>query len=108
MSDLAAQTSLTASGLSRAVDRLEAVGLATRESCAVDRRVAYAVLTSEGIERMDAALPVHLRHIGELVNDVLEPEEMAAFAATLRKLRDVVNPCAVAGTGATPVAPARA
>ena len=106
MSDLAAQTTLTASGLTRAVDRLEAVGLATRETCTADRRVAYAVLTPEGVARMDAALPVHLRHIGELVNAVLEPEEMAAFAATLRKLRDAVNPCAVVGTQ-TPAASTR-
>jgi DNA-binding MarR family transcriptional regulator len=107
MSDLAAQTTLTASGLTRAIDRLEAIGLATRESCSTDRRVAYAVLTPTGLARMDAALPVHLRHIGELVNEVLEPDEMAAFAATLRKLRDAVNPCAVAGTGDARVAESR-
>ena len=47
---------------------------------------------------METALPVHLAHIGELLYGVLEPDEMAAFAATLRKLRDAVNPCAVAGT----------
>ena len=33
MSDLAAQTTLTPSGLSRAVDRLERAGLVTRETC---------------------------------------------------------------------------
>src|SRR5688572_15043928 len=47
MSDLAAQTTLTASGLTRAVDRLERDGLVRREACEADRRVSYAVLTPE-------------------------------------------------------------
>jgi DNA-binding MarR family transcriptional regulator len=98
MSDLAAQTTLTASGLSRAVDRLEAAGLVIRETCPEDRRVAYASLTAAGKVRITAALPPHLAHIGELVSDVLTPEELEAFGATLRKLRDAVNPCAAAAS----------
>src|SRR5918995_5287622 len=38
MSDLAAQTSLTPSGLTRAIDRLEAAGLVERLPCPSDRR----------------------------------------------------------------------
>src|SRR5688500_8843081 len=45
MTDLAAQTTLTPSGLTRAIDRLVAAGLVTREHCAEDRRGAFAVLT---------------------------------------------------------------
>jgi DNA-binding MarR family transcriptional regulator len=94
MSDLAAQSSLTASGLTRVVDRLAEHGLVTREACPSDRRVSYAVLTPDGFERIAAAVPVHLGHIEELVRSVLSPTEFDGFASTMRKLRDAFNPCA--------------
>ena len=46
MCDLAAQVSMSPSGLTRAVDRLEAEGLVVREHCPDDRRVAWAQLTA--------------------------------------------------------------
>ena len=52
MSDLAAQTSLTPSGLTRAVDRLEAAGLVERLPCPSDRRGAFASLTPVGSARI--------------------------------------------------------
>jgi MarR family 2-MHQ and catechol resistance regulon transcriptional repressor len=104
MSDLAAQTTLTASGLTRVIDRLDDAGLATRETCPEDRRVAYAVLTPEGEARMATALPMHLRHVQELVTEVLPADELAAFGATLRKLRDVLNPGAAAASDCPSVA----
>ena len=45
MTDLAAQTSLTTSGITRVVDRLVERGLVTRQACATDRRTTYAVIT---------------------------------------------------------------
>ena len=60
MSDLAAQTTLSASGLTRAVDRLEAAGLVERQACPEDRRSTYAVLTDAGEDRIMAAVPVHV------------------------------------------------
>jgi DNA-binding MarR family transcriptional regulator len=56
MSDLAAQTGLTPSGLTRALDRLADAALVRREACPNDRRGAFASLTAEGRERMTAAL----------------------------------------------------
>src|SRR6187551_1299127 len=44
MTDLAAQTTLTPSGLTRAVDRLCDAGLLERRACPTDRRSTYAVL----------------------------------------------------------------
>jgi DNA-binding MarR family transcriptional regulator len=96
MSDLAAQATLTASGLTRAIDRLEDAGLVTRDACPTDRRSTYAVLTAKGRKRIEAAVPVQLGHIGELVRGVLDGEEMAALASSLRKLRDALNPAAAA------------
>ena len=48
MGDLAAQTSLTSSGITRLVDRLVAAGSVQRQACTTDRRTTYAVITNKG------------------------------------------------------------
>ena len=96
MSDLAAQTSLTPSGLTRAVDRLERNGLVERAPCASDRRGAYAALTARGLERIQAAVGPHLDHVEEHLTGALDDAEQAHLAALLRKVRAHVNPAAVA------------
>src|SRR2546427_858713 len=63
MSDLAAQAGLSPSGLTRAVDRLEAAGLVARTSCPSDRRGAYAVVTDKAREVLEAVIPTHLADI---------------------------------------------
>lgn len=94
MSDLAAQTTLSASGLTRAVDRLEAEGLVRREVCPSDRRGSYAVLTDAGAARISAAAPVHVAQLQAIFDDLYTEQEMAALTDLLRKLRDRVNPSA--------------
>ena len=88
MSDLAAQTTLSPSGLTRSVDRLEDTGLVVREVCPEDRRGAFAALTVKGKAMMDEAIPSHVAHIDEVLRDVLSLEEELALEALLRKLRD--------------------
>ena len=88
MSELAAQTTLSPSGLTRAVDRLERDGLVERQACPDDRRGAFAVLTPAGRDLMDLAVPEHLEHVGELLADLFTPEEEAHLTALLRRLRD--------------------
>ncbi len=95
MSDLAAQTTLTPSGLTRAVDRLEAEGLVRREACPSDRRGAYAVLTEAGEARIAAAVPQHVDALRGIFDEIYSPEELDTFTALLRRLRDEVNPGAV-------------
>src|SRR5688500_18401607 len=63
MSDLAAQVELSTSGVTRLVDRLEAARLVERKACPTDRRGAYAVITAEGIERLEKAVPGHIEVI---------------------------------------------
>lgn len=92
MSDLAAQTTLSASGLTRLVDRLVAQGLVQRAACPSDRRGSFAVLTPEGEARILAALPTHVAQLSELLGTAFDPQEMAAFDALMRRLRDAVNP----------------
>lgn len=94
MTDLAAQTTLTPSGLTRAVDKLEGAGLVRRESCPSDRRGSFASLTPKGRRRIESAVPRHLAHIEELVGAALTGAEQSALAGLLRKLRDALNPAA--------------
>ncbi len=88
MSELAAQTSLSPSGLTRSVDRLQEQGLVERRVCPEDRRGAFAVLTPEGRELMDRAIPDHIAHVNELLSTVFTAEEEETLAALLRTLRD--------------------
>ena len=98
MSDLAAQTALTPSGLTRAVDRLSQAGLVSRQACPEDRRGAFAALTGAGEARMQQALEVHRAQLTQLLDGALDPDEELAFVTALRKLRDRVNPEASALT----------
>jgi len=92
MSDLAAQTTLSASGLTRAIDRLDEAGLVRREACPSDRRGSYAVLTDAGEDRIMAALPVHVEHLTEVLEGIFTPAEVEQLSALTRRLRDGVNP----------------
>ena len=108
MSDLAAQTTLSASGLTRAVDRLEAAGLVRREVCPSDRRGAFAVLTEAGEARITAAVPVHITQLRGDLRRPLHRAELATLTGLLHKLRDRVNPAAARASEPHPddVAPA--
>jgi MarR family 2-MHQ and catechol resistance regulon transcriptional repressor len=99
MADLAAQTGLTPSGLTRALDRLAEAGLAAREGCPHDRRVAYACLTPSGQQRVARALARHEHEIAELLEGLLSESEALQLAVFLRRLRDRVAPCALDGAG---------
>jgi DNA-binding MarR family transcriptional regulator len=94
MSDLAAQTSLSASGLTRAVDRMEAAGLVERQACPSDRRGQECVLTEDGKRRVLTALPGHLAQVTEAFETAFTPRELEQFTTLMRKLRDAANPCA--------------
>lgn len=92
MSDLAAQASLTPSGLTRAIDRLIDLGLVTREACSADRRGTYAALTDAGQQAMDLTMPRHEQLLHQLLEGVFDPDEEVIFVALMRRLRDKVNP----------------
>ena len=95
MTDLAAQVTMSASGLSRAIDRLEGAGLVVREACATDRRTTYAGLTDLGREKVECVLPAHLQQLQDEFTGLLDTDERQALEQILRKLRDHVNPDAV-------------
>jgi MarR family 2-MHQ and catechol resistance regulon transcriptional repressor len=101
MTDLAAQTSLSTSGVTRVVDRMERDGLIRREACPSDRRSSFAVVTDAGRQRLEEALPSHLALIQQWLIDPLTPEQLAGLLESLRIIRDAVNPCATAGISDT-------
>jgi DNA-binding MarR family transcriptional regulator len=90
MSELAAQTSLTPSGLTRSVDRLVEQELVSRRVCPEDRRGAFAVLTPAGRELMDKVIPEHVAHVDEVLTSLYTPEEEETLSLLLRRLRDHV------------------
>jgi DNA-binding MarR family transcriptional regulator len=88
MADLAAQVGLSTSGLTRLVDRIEAAGLVERQSCATDRRGAFAVLTPAGEDVLREALPGHLDCIQRRIVAPLGEANAELVTDLLRVLRD--------------------
>lgn len=97
MSDLAAQTMLTTSGITRVVDRLEHDGLIERRACPTDRRGSFACITPAGTDRLDETLPGHLEILQTWLTGRLTPEQLTTTLASLRIIRDGVRPDATAG-----------
>jgi len=97
MTDLAAQTSLSTSGVTRVVDRLERDGLVQRVACPTDRRSWYAVLTEAGVTRLREVLPGHLELIERWFTGLLTEAQLTALLDGLRVVRDAVRPEAASG-----------
>jgi DNA-binding MarR family transcriptional regulator len=97
MTDLAAQTGLSTSGVTRVVDRLERDGLAMRTACPTDRRSLFTVITEAGHGRLDAVLPGHLALIERWYTGLLTPDQLDHLTGSLRAIRDAARPEAIAG-----------
>lgn len=97
MTDLAAQTALSTSGITRIVDRLERAGLVCRTRCQADRRSCFAVLTSAGEQRLAADVPDTVDAIERWFTGLLTSAQLDAFTAALQAVRDTVHPHATAG-----------
>ncbi|MEV0004197.1 MarR family transcriptional regulator [Micromonospora sp. NPDC050980] len=106
MTDLAAQTSLSTSGVTRVVDRMERDGLIRRRACPSDRRSSFAVVTAAGLDRLDETLPGHLKIIEQWFTGQLAPAQLDGLLDGLRRVRDAVHPGATAGSTEPPGSPA--
>ena len=98
MTDLAAQTGLSTSGVTRVVDRLERDGLAKRRACPTDRRGAFTVITDAGQAKLIEVLPGHLGLIDQWFTGRLDGERLAQMLDGLRTVRDAVRPEATVGS----------
>jgi DNA-binding MarR family transcriptional regulator len=105
MTDLSTQTTLTSSGVTRVVDRLERDGLVRRTACPSDRRSSYTVITRAGRERLISILPGHLDVIDQWFTGLLAPDHLTSMLAGLRVIRDAVRPGATAGASSATAGP---
>ena len=83
MSELAELLSLSPSGLTRRLDRLTRDGLVTREQCPFDKRGSYAVLTAEGLTRLQAAAPLHVEGVRRHFVDLLDRRQLEVLGSAL-------------------------
>ena len=84
--DLAEQVLLTASGITRLLDGLQASGFVDKAACSSDARVTYAVLTAAGHEKLRSAAGVHVAGIHAMFAERYSDDEMATLAELLSRL----------------------
>jgi DNA-binding MarR family transcriptional regulator len=84
--DIARSVLLTASGITRLLDGLEACGLVAKERCESDARVTYAVLTEAGVKKIEEARESHNADIEELFGSRFAPEEREQLTELLGRL----------------------
>ena len=86
MTELADRVLLSRSGLTRLADRLERDGLLTRVACPSDARGTLAVLTDEGLARLERAWPSHRRGVEQHVTGRYTAEEIKLLGDLLGRL----------------------
>lgn len=88
MNEFAFETTLTKSGATRFVDRLERAGLVVRTPCPTDRRAWQLSLTDEGHRIQRTADPHVLSVIDEHFGRYLSDESARHLYETLRRVRE--------------------
>ena len=83
MTELAARTLVSRSGLTRRLDRLVDSGLVERRSCPTDRRGVFAVLTDGGRARLEAAAPTHVEGVRRHFISQLRGQDLQALDTSL-------------------------
>jgi DNA-binding MarR family transcriptional regulator len=87
MSQLALLANSELSRLSHLVGRLEKRGLVRRRPDPTDGRFNLAVLTPAGLRLVNKAAPLHVKHVRQLIFDVLNVSEQSALSSALIKVR---------------------
>ena len=99
MTELAARTLVSRSGLTRRLDRLVDSGLVERRNCPTDRRGVFAVLTDKGRRRLTEAAPTHVEGVRRHFISQLEGQDLPALAASLNAVvESAVSPLPRAST----------
>jgi DNA-binding MarR family transcriptional regulator len=84
--DLAEQVLLSPSGITRLLEGLERSGYVSRGACDADRRVVYAVLTDEGLDKLREASRSHLAQIEAYFSSRFSEGELSDLAGLLDRL----------------------
>lgn len=87
-SDLADRIVLSRSGLTRRIDRLEALGYVKREACHTDRRRGWAVLTDEGRKAREDAWPTLRGAVQSHFGSRMTIGEAKQLTAVMRRVID--------------------
>jgi len=90
--DLALASTLTKSGLTRAVDRLEALGLVGRRVCPTDGRGQLLVLTAKGRQKLRRSAPDFFRSVARHFADYLTERETEMLAAAFGRIAAADRP----------------
>ena len=88
MSELAELLALSPSGLTRRLDRLTRDGLVEREQCPFDKRGSYAVLTGDGLARLEAAAPLHVEGVRRHFVDLLDRRQLDVLGPALEAVAE--------------------
>jgi DNA-binding MarR family transcriptional regulator len=86
MTELAARTLISRSGLTRRVARLVDEGLVRRANATGDGRGVVVALTDAGVARVTETVPIHLRGVSKLFVERLDEQELAVLESALRKV----------------------
>jgi DNA-binding MarR family transcriptional regulator len=86
MSELASVCNLSLSGMTRIVTRLETQGLVERARCAEDARGWNAVLTDQGLARLQEAWPAHLSSVRRHVLDHVDAADLTRLLGVMRRI----------------------
>lgn len=86
MTELAARTLVSRSGLTRRLDRLVESGLVERRNCPTDRRGVFAVLTDDGRERLRRAAPTHVEGVRRHFISQLQGQDLVTLAISLNSV----------------------
>jgi DNA-binding MarR family transcriptional regulator len=84
--DLARASTLTKSGLTRAVDRLESVRLIERRTCPTDGRGQLIALTAKGRHTLRRAAPGFFGAVGRHFADHLTEREIEAVTSAFERI----------------------
>jgi DNA-binding MarR family transcriptional regulator len=95
--EIGEQCQMTATRVSRLVDRAEADGLVRRTPDPTDRRAQHVVLTEQGREAARRLSPLMSGLIDDLVCETLSPPEQATLIELLERLRDRARSLLAAG-----------
>jgi len=86
MSELGRQAVVSRERVSRIVTELEREGLVERQANPDDKRSSFAAITAEGRRRLRAAAPVYLAAVDDHFLRHLDPRDVDAITAGLRKV----------------------
>jgi DNA-binding MarR family transcriptional regulator len=85
MSELAAASLVSLSGMTRIVARLEGEGLVERVRCDEDARGLHAVLTDAGLARLRETWPTHLASVRRHILDHLDGADPVPLTSVLER-----------------------